>query len=43
MLDKMPVLRHMYSEDDSNMQMLYFKDAVVTINTFGKDKETFKI
>ena len=43
MLDKMPVLRHMYNEDDGNMQMLYFKHAIVTIASFTSAPETFEI
>lgn len=43
MLDKMPVLRHMYNEDDGNMQMLYFKKATVTFASFGAAPETFEI
>ena len=43
MLDKMPVLRHMYNEDDGNMQMLYFKKALVNFTSFGKEPETFEI
>ena len=34
MLDKMPSLRSMYSEDDDNTQVLYFKNAKVTISSF---------
>ena len=43
MLEKMPVLRHMYNEDDGNMQMLYFKNAVVTFSSFTTAPETFEI
>ena len=43
MLEKMPVLRHMYNEDDGNMQMLYFKKATVTFASFGGAPETFEI
>ena len=43
MLDKMPVLRGMYNEDDGNMQMLYFKKAVVTFASFTEAPETFEI
>ena len=43
MLDKMPVLRHMYNEDDGNMQMLYFKSATVTFASFTSAPETFNI
>ena len=43
MLDKMPELRHMYNEDDGNMQMLYFKNAKVTISSFTAPTESFEI
>ena len=43
MLEKMPVLRHMYNEDDGNMQMLYFKKATVTFASFTSAPETFEI
>ena len=43
MLEKMPVLRHMYNEDDGNMQMLYFKKATVVFASFGSAPETFEI
>ena len=43
MLEKMPILRGMYNEDDGNMQMLYFKKASVTFSSFGSAPETFEI
>ena len=43
MLEKMPVLRHMYNEDDGNMQMLYFKNAKVVFASFGGAPEEFEI
>ena len=43
MLEKMPILRHMYNEDDGNMQMLYFKKATVTFVSFTSAPETFEI
>ena len=43
MLEKMPILRHMYNEDDGNMQMLYFKKATVVFASFGSSPETFEI
>ena len=43
MLEKMPVLRHMYNEDDGNMQMLYFKNAKVVFSSFAEAPETFEI
>lgn len=42
MLEKMPVLRPMYNEDDGNMQMLYFKNAVATFSSFGSAPETIR-
>ena len=41
MLDKMPGLKGMYSADDDNTQVLYFKDATATFSTFGQAPETF--
>ena len=35
MLDAYPNLRGMYSEDDGNTQVLYMKNAVATISSFG--------
>ena len=43
MLEKMPVLRHMYNEDDGNMQMLYCKNAKVVFAAFGSAPEEFEI
>ena len=43
MLEKMPALRHMYNEDDGNMQMLYFKNAKVVFASFGGAPETIEI
>ena len=43
MLEKMPILRHMYNEDDGNMQMLYFKNAKVVFASFGGVPEEFEI
>lgn len=34
MLEKMPSLKGMYSADDDNMQMLYFKNATATFASF---------
>ena len=33
----------MYNEDDGNMQMLYFKDATVTIASFTETPDVFNI
>ena len=43
MLEKMPVLRNMYNEDDGNMQMLYFNKATVTFSSFTEPSEKFEI
>ncbi len=43
MLEKMPMLRNMYNEDDGNMQMLYFKSATVTFASFTSAPEIFNI
>lgn len=39
MLEKMPNLKPMYSADDDNMQMLYFKDATATFSSFTREPE----
>ena len=41
MLEKMPVLRGMYNEDDGNMQMLYFNNAEATIYSFSEKPQHF--
>ena len=40
MLEKMPSLKGMYSVDDDNMQMLYFKNASATFSSFTEEPET---
>ncbi|MBO6039910.1 MAG: pyridoxamine 5'-phosphate oxidase family protein [Oscillospiraceae bacterium] len=40
MLEKMPTLKAMYSPDDGNMQVLYFKNAVATFSSFTAAPET---
>ncbi len=40
MLDEYPNLREMYDENDVNTQVLYMKNAVATISSFGKPSET---
>lgn len=40
MLEKMPSLKAMYSADDDNMQMLYFKNASATFSSFTTAPET---
>ena len=42
MLEKMPSLKAMYSPDDGNMQMLYFKDATATLSSFTEAPETIR-
>ena len=39
MLDAYPNLRSMYDENDSNTQVLYFKDAVATFSSFTSPAE----
>ena len=41
MLDKMPSLKAMYSADDENTQVLYFKNATATFSSFTEAPETF--
>lgn len=40
MLEKMPSLKGMYSADDDNMQMLYFRNAKATFSSFTEAPET---
>ena len=42
MLDAYPNLRGMYDENDSNTQVLYFKNAVATFSSFGAAPETIE-
>ncbi len=42
MLDAYPSLQGMYSADDNNTEVLYFKDAVATFSSFTKAPETVK-
>ena len=42
MLEKMPALKGMYSPDDGNMLMLWFKDAKATFASFTEAPETFE-
>ena len=39
MLEKMPMLKKMYSADDDNTQMLYFKNATATFCSFTEAPE----
>ena len=40
MLDKMPVLKSMYSADDDNTQVLYFRNATAVFSSFTEAPET---
>ena len=42
MLDKYPSLRGMYSPEDNNTQVLYFKNAEATFSSFGGAPETIR-
>lgn len=42
MLEKMPMLKGMYSPDDGNMQMLYFKNATAVFSSFTSAPETIQ-
>ena len=42
MLDAYPDLRRMYSEDDGNTEVFYFKNAVATFCSFTAAPETVK-
>lgn len=42
MLEKMPSLKSMYSADDDNTQVLYFKNATATFSSFTKAPEIIK-
>ena len=43
MLDKYPYLKSMYSSEDDNTEVLYFKNAVATISSFTEETRTIKI
>ena len=43
MLDKHPSLKGMYSADDDNTQVLYFKNATATFSSFVSAPETINI
>ena len=43
MLDKMPSLKAMYSADDDNTQVLYFKNATATFASFTEAPETLSL
>ena len=42
MLDAYPQLQAMYKADDDNTQVLYLKDAIATISSFGGEPEVIK-
>ena len=42
MLDNYPNLKGMYSADDDNTEVLYFKDAVATFSSFTEPPKTVK-
>ena len=42
MLDAYPSLQAMYSADDGNTEVFYFKDATATFSSFTKAPETVK-
>ena len=42
MLEKMPALKAMYSADDDNTQVLYFKDATATFCSFTSAPEVIR-
>ncbi len=42
MLEKMPVLAHMYGPDDGNMQMLYLKNATAVFSSFTAKPEVIR-
>ena len=41
MLDKYPALKDMYSADDGNTQVLYFRNATASFASFAEAPETF--
>lgn len=43
MLDQYPNLKDMYKADDSNTQVLFFKNGVATINSFTEAPEIIEI
>ena len=42
-LEKMPSLKAMYSADDDNTQVLYFRNATATFASFTEAPETFAL
>ena len=43
MLDAYPSLQGMYSADDDNTEVFYFKDATATFSSFTKEPEVVKL
>ena len=43
MLEKMPSLSAMYSADDDNMQMLFFRNATATFSSFTAEPEVITL
>ena len=43
MLEKFPALKGMYSVDDGNTQVLYFRNATATFSSFGGAPETIEL
>ena len=43
MLEKMPELKALYSPDDGNMQVLYFKNAAAVFSSFTQAPETINM
>ena len=43
MLEKMPILRHMYNEDDETCKCCISKKATVVFASFGGAPEIFEI
>lgn len=43
MLEKFPALKAMYSADDGNTQVLYFRNATATFSSFGGAPETIEL
>ncbi len=42
MLDAYPSLQQMYSADDGNTEVFYFRDATATFSSFTKEPETVR-
>ena len=42
MLDAYPSLQNMYSADDGNTEVFYFKNATATFSSFTHDPEVVK-